>query len=98
MITVAEKQSLLDITIQEEGSILTVFDFALANGLSITDELLVAQKVVSPNSGAKNSEVSNYFKAKNQMIATELNEQQKNELPANFGIGKMAIGSTFIIR
>lgn len=98
MITITENQSLLDITVQEEGSVLTVFDFALANGISITDELVVAQKLVSPNSEAKNSEVSNYYKGKNQLIATELNEEQKQNLPANFGIGKMAIGSTFIIR
>jgi hypothetical protein len=32
------------------------------------------------------------------LISTELNELQKAQLPANFGIGKMAIGSTFIIR
>lgn len=97
MITITENQSLLDITVQEEGSVLTVFDFALANGISITDELVVAQKLVSPNSEAKNSEVSNYYKGKNQLIATELNEEQKQNLPANFGIGKMKIETTFTV-
>lgn len=92
MITVIENQSLLDISIQENGSILSVFDLAVINQISITDELVPGQKIKPMKSITDNDEISNYFKNRNQMIAT-------NNIPVvnAAGIGKMSIGLNFTI-
>jgi hypothetical protein len=43
MIRAIENQTLLDIAIQENGSVLSAFDYALGNGISITDTLTAGQ-------------------------------------------------------
>jgi hypothetical protein len=45
MIRAQEYQTLLDIAIQETGTALSVFDYALKNGVSITDGLATGQNV-----------------------------------------------------
>lgn len=89
-------QSLLDIAIQESGSVLAAFDWAVANGISITDDLLVGTSMILSTSIFTNDDIANYFKAKNQMVATALTLDQ-NILVAQTGIGTMTIESTFII-
>lgn len=69
-VIVITNQSLADIAIQEDGSVMTELDWAIANGISPTDDLVPGQKLIRPNSGFKNSDVANYFKANKQMIAT----------------------------
>jgi capsid protein len=96
-VIVQENQSLIDIAIQEEGSFLVAFEWAVENGLSITDELFPGQKLKAPNSVFKNNDVANYFKGKNQSIATGFNETNKDLIP-ELGIGSMTIGSTFTVR
>ena len=75
MITVIEGQSLLDIATQEDGNLLSAFDWAIANNLSITDELVPGQKLVSPKSIYRNNDMANYFKNRNQKIATGITNQ-----------------------
>lgn len=70
MIVVIENQTLFDIAIQEDGSALSAFDWAVSNNLSITDILKPGQKLTHPVSKYRNVEVVNYFKDKNQFIAT----------------------------
>lgn len=96
MITVIENQSFLDVAIQEGGSVLTAFELALSNGFSITDELIPGQQLTDTNSEFRNNEVANYFKGKNQMIATTFNGTIEQLIPP-LGIGTMRIGSTFIV-
>jgi hypothetical protein len=69
-VTVIGNQSLLDIAIQEYGSALSIVDLALANSISITEKLVPGQKLVLPISSYTNSDIVNYFKGKNQKIAT----------------------------
>lgn len=71
MINVLSHQSLLDIAIQESGSVLAAIDWAVANGVSITDELVPGQKINSVDSQYKNTDVANYLKSKGQNIATD---------------------------
>jgi hypothetical protein len=97
MITVIPEQSLFDIAIQQDGSDLTAFDWALKNGLSITDELFPGQKLVAPNSSLRNVEVANYFKGKKQMVASGFSVEVGNAIIPVLGIGKMRIGTTFIV-
>ena len=95
MINVLEKQCVLDLAIQFDGSVLTAFEWSLANNISITDYLAPNQKLKAPNSIFKNTDVANYFEGKNQMIATGF-ENNDSILP-QLGIGTMTIGTTFIV-
>lgn len=94
---VIQNQSLLDIAIQEDGSVLAAFDWAFVNGLSITDALSPGQSLIAPNSVYKNTEVANYFKGKTQQLATAFYGTIDVLIP-ELGIGTMTIGSTFIVR
>ncbi len=94
---VIENQSLLDVAVQDDGSVLAAFEWTLVNGLSITDDLTPGQQLVAPNSLFRNTNVANYFKGRNQMIATAYKGTFEDLIP-ELGIGKMAIGSTFIVR
>ena len=93
---VLHNQSLLDIAIQEDGSVMAAFEWALSNALSITDELQSGQELVSPNSSFRNADVANYFKGKNQMVATGFNGMVEDLIP-DLSIGTMAIGISFQI-
>jgi hypothetical protein len=97
MIIVIENQSLFDIAIQESGSVLTAFDWAVANGFSITDDLAPGQKLIAPSSSYRNADVANYFKGKNQMVATGVTKDDLEKINPTLGIGTMAIGRTFTI-
>lgn len=97
MISVIENQSLLDIAVQEDGSVLTAFEWALINGLSITDDLAPGQKLLVPNPIFRNADVADYFKGKNQMVATGISAADLAAINPELGIGTMTIGSTFIV-
>lgn len=86
-------QSLLDIAIQEGGNVLSVFDWALKNNISITQELLPGDELLLSDSLKNNKEVIQYFKGKNQTIASS---NFPSTLPQK-GIGHMKIASTFIV-
>lgn len=75
MITAVSNQSLLDIAIQEDGNILAVFEWALANGISITEELVPGQKLIVPSSLNRDNDIAQYFKSKTQNIATSYKVQ-----------------------
>lgn len=93
-----ENQSLFDVAVQEDGCFLAVFEWALANGLSVTDELAPGQKLAAPNSEFRNNDVADYFKGRNQMVATGFNIGDAHTMIPELGIGQMTIGSTFIVR
>lgn len=92
MIYAIENQSVFDVAVQESGSVLAAFDWALKNGLSLTDDLEPGQQLISPNSDFFNTDVAGYFKGKKQMIATS------GVKMTTIGIGKMKIGKNFIVR
>jgi LysM repeat protein len=94
---IQENQSLFDIAVQEDGSVLAVFEWALANGLSITDVLEPGQKLKAPKSSFRNGDLANYFKGRNQQVAT-CSTIGNDKLPIQpSGIGAMIIGTDFII-
>lgn len=94
MINVSSNQSLFDIAIQEDGNVLAVFDWALANNISITDMLVSGQQLKAQSSNYRDTDVANYFKGKNQMVATGLNNE---DLFPALGIGSMIIETNFIV-
>ncbi len=96
MITVLNNQSLLDIAVQYTGTIENAFKIAVANGLSLTDDLEPGAQLIIPADVEMNSDVVNYFSAKGVQPATGLTE---NDLliaqTVQRGIGYMQIGKTF---
>lgn len=93
MITVLYNQSMLDIAIQESGSILSVVDICFKNKLSITDELFPGQKIAIAPSAFDQKDIQLYFKSKKQNIATGY--QNKELINDPQGIGYFIIGINF---
>lgn len=94
---IQENQSLFDIAVQEDGSVLAVFEWAVANGFSITDVLVPGQKLIAPKSSFRNGDVANYFKGRNQQVAT-CSTLGNDKLPIQpSGIGAMIIATDFIV-
>ncbi|WP_395075412.1 hypothetical protein [Flavobacterium sp.] len=93
MAKVLHNQSLLDLSVQFEGTVLSAFDLAIQNQTSITDDLIVGQEFKNAVTVFRKNDVANYFKDKNQLIATKVGIQQ----PLALGIGTMKIESTFIV-
>ena len=90
-------QSLFDVAIQEDGSVLSTFEWAIKNGLSITDNLEPGQKLSTPISVFRNDEVARYFTGKRQMIATAKIDNIEIISP-QLGIGSMIIETNFIVQ
>ena len=95
MVTVLHNQSLFDISIRYTGTIENAFKIAVANGLSLTDELGPGAQLIIPEV-EMNNDVVNYFAGKGIQPATGLTE---NDLliaqTVQRGIGYMQIGKTF---
>ena len=70
MITILHNQSLLDIAVQHTGAVEHTFALAVANGLSLTDDLPAGTEIKLPDSVNKDSDVLNYYSAKRLQPAT----------------------------
>lgn len=70
MITVIPNQSILDIAVQESGSVLAAFDWAVNNALSLTDDLIPGQQLAPTNSEFRIEAIAQYFADNKQNIAT----------------------------
>ena len=92
-VNVLPLQSLLDITIQHTGAVENTFAVAVANGLSLTDDLPAGTEIQLPDNVNKDSDVLNYYSAKRLQPATAvimLPEEERLE-----GIGYWAISVDF---
>ena len=94
---VLNNQCLLDIAIQEDGNVLAAFEWALGNGISITEELVPGQKLIVPSYVNRDNEIASYFNNKNQKIAASIRRVDLDIIIPQLGIGTMAIESTFIV-
>ena len=93
MITILHNQSLLDLAVQHTGAVESVFAIAVANGLSLTDDLPAGTEIKLPDSVNKDSDVLNYYTAKRLQPATAvimLSEEERLE-----GIGYWVIQTDF---
>jgi hypothetical protein len=93
-IIILYNQSLLDVAIQHTGGIESLFDFAIENGLSVTDDLKVGHFLTSTKI-VNNNDVVQYYKDRNTQPASGFFSNGKVNL--EIGIGKMIIGTNFII-
>ena len=72
-IKVLNGQSLPDVAIQAAGSVEAVFDIALANGMSITDDLQPGDTLVVP--AVLSKQIADYYRTNNIRPATALSAQ-----------------------
>ena len=90
---ILHNQSLLDIAIQHTGAVENTFAIAVANGLSLTDDLPAGAEIKIPDSANKDNDVLNYYSAKRLQPATAvimLPEEERLE-----GIGYWVIQTDF---
>jgi hypothetical protein len=88
--TIQEGQNIIDLAIEHLGDQSGVIALALANGVSITGNMVPGAKLVLPE--VVNKEVAKLFFDKQYLPATEDSATAEAD-----GIGAMIIGSTFII-
>lgn len=69
---VLNRQSLLDLATQHTGKAENAFDIAVANGISLTDDLAIGSRLNIPNDLTKNNDIYNYYTAKNIQPATAI--------------------------
>ncbi|MDN4015132.1 hypothetical protein QX233_22035 [Chryseobacterium gambrini] len=88
-------QTILDIAIQYTGTVENCFAIAVANGLSVSDVLSAGLPLEIPEDVFKNTDVLNYYDAKNIQPATGWSAEQDSEIPTLKGIGYMQIANGF---
>ncbi|TGE23561.1 hypothetical protein [Hymenobacter metallicola] len=81
MIQISDGQSLLDICLQELGTVAVLHELALANRLAITEPLRAGQLLVVPASIAARPDVAAYFAARQQRINTSLGSELEEAEP-----------------
>lgn len=96
-VVVLHNQSLFDVAIQYCGTVEAVFDLALENGLSLTQELSPGQLITIPKKDYGFQSVVSVFKNDSIQPASALSEVEIEMIDARGGIGSMVIGSTFIV-
>jgi|GEM_PF-2214681 len=69
-VSVLYNQNLLDVAVQCQGDIRSVFEIALDNDRSITDALAIDEKLNIKTSQYENLDIEEYFRRRNQQIAT----------------------------
>ena len=90
---ILHNQSLLDLAVQHTGAVENTFAMAVANGLSLTDDLPVGTEIKLPDSVNKDNDVLNYYTSKRLQPATAvimLPEEERLE-----GIGYWVIQTDF---
>ena len=92
-ITVLPNQSLLDIAVQHTGSVYNTFAIAVANNLTITDDLTTGSALVIPDTVQEDKFVLNEYVLKRIEPATGITDP--SVIPPEKGIGWMQIGNSF---
>ncbi|WP_172918364.1 hypothetical protein [Capnocytophaga canis] len=94
-IVILHNQSLLDTCLQHTGTIESLFDLALANDLSVTDDLTAGQGFEIPNNVEKDKGILNYYTAKNIQPATGFTQTDLQILERLEGISIWAVNLDF---
>lgn len=96
-LTIIQNQSLLDVAVEQLGSVDRAFDIALLNGLEISADLFPGQELFLPEVLSADKDVAFYFA--NKKVATSQTFAQTEELsPILEGIGYMEIEYDFTVQ
>jgi hypothetical protein len=71
MVKVKRGQSIWDISVQETGTIANAVAISLANGISVTDDLMPGMNIIIPEGLIVNKKVKDYYTKKNITPATK---------------------------
>ena len=94
-IVVLHHQSLLDIAVQHTGTVESVFAIAVANGLSLTDDLESGEALnLEPTTINQNKDILNYYQSKKLQPATGVSHTGGSSLQLQ-GIGYWVIQTDF---
>ena len=96
MITVLHNQSLLDLALQHTGSIESIFELAVINGKSVTDDMTAGASLLVEEA-TTNKDILAYYTAKNIQPATAFTKADEQVFERLEGISIWAINLDFII-
>ena len=96
-VTALHNQSLLDLALQHTGTIESVFEFAEANALNITDDVQAGKTLVLHAEVFSNKDILNYYTAKNLQPATAFSKEDEKVAKRLEGISIWAINLDFIV-
>ena len=96
-ITVLHNQSLLDLALQHTGTIESIFEFAEANALNITDDVVAGRTLVLSAETFTNKDILAYYTAKNLQPATAFTKEDEQVAKRPEGISIWAINLDFIV-
>nr|DAT23176.1 MAG TPA: hypothetical protein [Bacteriophage sp.]DAT98756.1 MAG TPA: hypothetical protein [Caudoviricetes sp.]DAX96390.1 MAG TPA: hypothetical protein [Caudoviricetes sp.] len=96
-IAALHNQSLLDIALQHTGTIESVFEFAEANAINITDDVQAGKTLVLPAEAFSNKDILNYYIAKNLQPATAFSKEDEKVTKRLEGISIWAINLDFVV-
>ena len=90
-------QSLLDLALQHTGTIESVFEFAEANSINITDDVQAGKTLVLPAEVFSNKDILNYYTAKNLQPATAFSKEDEKVAKRLEVISIWAINLDFVV-
>ena len=94
--TILHNQSLLDLAIQHTGAVENTFAIAVANGLSLTDDLESGEALnLEPTTINQNKDILSYYQSKKLQPATAVTQLLEAERLE--GIGYWVISNDFKI-
>ena len=96
-IKVLHNQSFLDLALQHTGTIESIFEFAEANALNITDDVVAGKTLVLPAEAFTNKDILGYYTAKNLQPATGFSKEDEQVFERLEGISIWAINLDFVI-
>ena len=96
-ITALHNQSLLDLALQHTGTIESIFEFAEANSLNITDDVQAGAPLYLGEGLGVRNEILSYYTAKNLQPATAFTKEDEQVFERLEGISIWAINLDFIV-
>ena len=97
IVTVLHNQSLLDLALQHTGTIESIFEFAEANTINITDDAQAGKTLVLPAEAFTNKDILGYYTAKNLQPATAFSKEDEQVFERLEGISIWAINLDFVV-
>ncbi|WP_314918036.1 hypothetical protein [Capnocytophaga gingivalis] len=97
IVTVLHNQSLLDLALQHTGTIESIFEFAEANALNISDDVVAGKTLILPAEAFTNKDILAYYTAKNLQPATAFSKEDEQVFERLEGISIWAINLDFVI-
>ena len=96
-VVVLHNQSLLDLALQHTGTIENIFELAMLNNLSITDDVVAGKTLALPDEAFTNKDILAYYIAKNLQPATAFSKEDEQVFERLEGISIWAINLDFIV-